>query len=34
MTGKLCTCITDDSYKTGLAYTGHVVNGKISRAGS
>ena len=36
VTGKLSTCITviDDSCKTGSAYTGHVVNGRIARAAS
>ena len=36
VTGKLCTCITviDDACKTGSAYTGHVVNGRIARAAS
>ena len=41
VTGKLstCTCITDDmlcvrSCKTGSAYTGCVVNGRIDRAAS
>ena len=33
-TGKLSTCITDDSCKTGSVYTGHVVNGRIARAAS
>ena len=31
---KLSTCITDDSCKTGSAYTGCMVNGKIARAAS
>ena len=34
VTGKLYTCITDDSCKTGSAYTGRVVNGRIARAAS
>ena len=34
VTGKLSTCVTDDSCKTGSAYTGRVVNGKIARAAS
>ena len=35
VTGKLSTCITiDDSCKTGSAYTGRVVNGRIARAAS
>ena len=39
VTGKLSTCITDDllcvnSCKTGSAYTGCVVNGRIARAAS
>ena len=39
VTGKISTCITDDllcvrSCKTGSAYTGHVVNGRIARAAS
>ena len=34
VTGKLSTCINDDSCKTGSAYTGHVVNGRIARAAS
>ena len=34
VTGKLSTCTTDDSCKTGSAYTGHVVNGRIARAAS
>ena len=36
VTGKLSTCITviDNSCKTGSAYTGHVVNGRIARAAS
>ena len=32
VTGKLSTCINDDSCKTGSAYTGRVVNGRIARA--
>ena len=32
VTGKLSTCITDDSCKTGTDYTGRVVNGRIARA--
>ena len=32
VTGKLSTCVTDDSCKTGPAYTGRVVNGRITRA--
>ena len=32
VTGKLSACITDDSCKTGSAYTGRVVNGRIARA--
>ena len=28
------SCITDDSCKTGSAYTGRVVNGRIARAAS
>ena len=36
VTCKLSTCITviDDACKTGSAYTGHVVNGRIARAAS
>ena len=34
VTSKVSTCITDDSYKTGSAYTGRVVNGRIARAAS
>ena len=34
VTGKLSTCIIDDSCKTGSAYTGCVVNGRIARAAS
>ena len=36
VTGKLSTCTTviDDSCKTGPAYTGHVVNGRVARAAS
>ena len=34
VTDKLSTCITDDSCKTGPAFTGHVVNGSIARAAS
>ena len=34
VTGKLSTCITDDSCKTGSAYTERVVNGRIARAAS
>ena len=34
VTSKLSTCITDDSCKTGSAFTGHVVNGMIARAAS
>ena len=36
VTGKLSTCktVTDDSCKTGTAYTGYVVNGRIARAAS
>ena len=34
VTGKLSTCITDDSCKTGSAYTGHTANGRIARAAS
>ena len=34
VTGKLSTCITDNSCKTGSTYTGHVVNGRIARAAS
>ena len=34
VTGKLSTCIIDDSCKTGSAYTGRVVNGTIARAAS
>ena len=36
VTSKLSTCITviDDSCKTGSAYTGRVVNGRIARAAS
>ena len=34
VTGKLSTCITDGSCKTGSAYTGRVVNGRIARAAS
>ena len=32
VTGKLSTCITanDDSCKSGSAYTGRVVNGRIA----
>ena len=33
-TSKLSTCITDGSCKTGSAYTGCVVNGRIARAAS
>ena len=33
-TCELSTCIIDNSYKTGSAYTGCVVNGRIGRAGS
>ena len=32
VTGKLSTCITDDSCKTGSAYSGRVVNGRNARA--
>ena len=32
VTCKLSTRITDNSCKTGSAYTGRVVNGKIARA--
>ena len=31
---KLSTCLTNDSCKTGSAYTGRVVNGRIARAAS
>ena len=34
VTGKLSTCKNDDSCKTGSAYTGRVVNGRIARAAS
>ena len=36
VTGKLSTCVTviDDSCKTGSAYTGCVVIGRIARAAS
>ena len=34
VTGKLSTCITDDSCKTGSTYTERVVNGRIARATS
>ena len=36
VTSKLSTCITvtDDACKTGSAYTGRVVNGRIARAAS
>ena len=34
VTGKFSTCITDDSCKPGSTHTGHVVNGRISRAAS
>ena len=34
VTGKLSTCINDDSCKTGSTYTGRVVNGRIARAAS
>ena len=34
VTGKLSTCITDDSCKTGSTYTGRVVNDRIARAAS
>ena len=36
VTDKLSTCIKviDDSCKTGSAYTGGVVNGRIARAAS
>ena len=34
VTGKLSTCINDDSCKTGSTYTGCVVNGRIARAAS
>ncbi len=33
-TGKLSTCINDASCKTGSAYTGCMVNGRIARAAS
>ena len=33
VTGKLSTCTTDDSCKTGSAYTECMVNGRIARAG-
>ena len=31
VTGKLSTCMNNDSCKTGSAYTGRVVNGRIAR---
>jgi len=34
VTSKLSTRITDDSCKTGSAYSGCVVNGRIGRAAS
>ena len=34
VTGKLSTCIIHDSCKTGSAYTGCVVNGRIAGAAS
>ena len=34
VTGKLSTCISDDSCKTGSAHTGCVVNGRNARAAS
>ena len=34
VTGKLSAYITDESCKTGSAYTGHMVNGRIARASS
>ena len=34
VTGKLSICITDDSCKTGSAYTGCMVNGRIARVAS
>ena len=34
VTGKLPTCITEDSCKTGSAFTGRMVNGRIARAAS
>ena len=34
VTGKLSTCMTDKSCKTGLAYTGCMVKGRIARAAS
>ena len=34
VTCKLSTCINDDLCKTGSAYTGRVVNGRIARAAS
>ena len=34
VSGKLSTCINDDSCKTGSAYTGCMVNGRIARAAS
>ena len=34
VSSKLSTCITDDSCRTGSAYTGRVVNGRIARAAS
>ena len=29
-----CIHVTDDSYNTGFAYTGRMVNGRIARAAS
>jgi len=34
VTGNLSTCISNDSCKTGSAYSRHVVNGRIARAAS
>ena len=34
VTSKFSTCITDDSCKTGSAFTGRAVNGRIARAAS
>ena len=34
VTGKLSACISDDSCKTGSAYTGYAVKGRIARAAS
>ena len=34
VTGRLSTCITGESCKTGSAYTGRMVNGRIAKAAS